>query len=215
MSIIVAGGTKGGSGKTTLAAHLVVMRSTAGRDVLLVDADAQATATDFTTLRNEKRAGGAGYTSIQLSGQAVRTEVKRLAEKYDDVIVDVGGKDTAGQRAALTIAHVVLIPVKPRSFDLWAVDNDEKLIEEARGFNDHLKAYAFINCADPRGQDNQATADLLKERTQLAFIDTPLTYRKAFSNAVDGGLAVTEYRPEDEKAIEEIRALYKRAFSAR
>jgi chromosome partitioning protein len=215
MSIIVAGGTKGGSGKSTLAAHLAVMRSAAGRDVLLADSDHQASVTYFTTIRNEKRAEGAGYTSIQLYGQAVRTEIKRLAEKYDDIIIDVGGKDTAGQRAALTVAHVVLIPVKPRSFDLWAADNDEQLIEEARGFNEGLRAYAFINCADPRGQDNQATADLLKQKTQFAFIDTPLTYRKAFSNAVDSGLAVTEYKPEDEKAIEEIRALYKRAFSAR
>ena len=214
--IIVSGGTKGGSGKTTAAINLTIMRVLAGRDVLLVDADSQQSSTEFTVLRNEKRGeAGAGYTSIQLDGRAVRTEVKRLESKYHDIVIDVGGRDTAGQRAALTIAHVVVIPVKPRSLDLWAVDNDEKLIEEARSHNEGLRAYAYINCADPRGEDNAATAELLKKSEHLTFIDTPLTYRKAFANAINAGMSVVEFRPEDEKAIDEMRALYKRAFSAR
>ena len=78
--ILVCGGIKGGVGKTTLATSMVVMRSATGRDVLLVDADDQATATDFTAIRNETLAdkGGAGYTSIQLHGAAVRSEVMKL-----------------------------------------------------------------------------------------------------------------------------------------
>jgi hypothetical protein len=51
--ILVAGGTKGGSGKTTIATTLAIMRTAAGRDVLLIDADDQETASDFTILRNE------------------------------------------------------------------------------------------------------------------------------------------------------------------
>ena len=103
MSIIVIGGTKGGVGKTTLATNLTVMRSQAKKDVLLVDADEQGSSTDFTAVRNEtlEKQKGAGYTAIKLHGAAVRSEVLRLASKYDDVIIDVGGRDTAGQRAAL------------------------------------------------------------------------------------------------------------------
>ncbi len=52
--ITVVGGTKGGSGKSTVATNLAVMLSLAGRDVLLVDADDQETSKDFTSLRNEK-----------------------------------------------------------------------------------------------------------------------------------------------------------------
>ena len=63
--IIVVGGIKGGSGKTTVATNLAVIRSTAGRDLLLIDADDQETASDFTILRNERMQGGAGYTSIK------------------------------------------------------------------------------------------------------------------------------------------------------
>ena len=48
--IITVGGIKGGSGKSTVATNLAVLRARAGRDVLLVDADGQETASDFTAL---------------------------------------------------------------------------------------------------------------------------------------------------------------------
>ena len=72
--IVVAGGTKGGSGKTTVAINLAIMRALQGYDVLLVDADDQESATDFTVLRTE-RLGSSGYTSIKLTGPAVRTDI--------------------------------------------------------------------------------------------------------------------------------------------
>src|ERR1700760_2684226 len=102
--IIVVGGIKGGSGKTTVATNLAVIRSAEGHDVLLIDADDQETSTDFTIIRNEGRPDGAGYTSIKLTGPAVRTETLRLANKYEDIIIDTGGRDTTSQRAALTVA---------------------------------------------------------------------------------------------------------------
>src|SRR5690349_8442522 len=97
--ILVTGGTKGGSGKTTIATNLAIMRAAQGHDVLLIDADDQETASDFTILRNENLKGKAGYTSIKLTGAAVRTETLRLAQKYDDIIIDAGGRDTVSQRA--------------------------------------------------------------------------------------------------------------------
>jgi chromosome partitioning protein len=80
--ILVCGGIKGGVGKTTLATNMAVMRANDGNDVLLVDADDQGTASDFTAIRNEAMAerGGAGYTSIKLHGAAVRSEVTRMAK---------------------------------------------------------------------------------------------------------------------------------------
>ena len=152
--IIVAGGIKGGSGKTTVATHLAVIRSAADHDVLLIDADDQETATDFTALRNERTGGNAGYTGIKLAGPAVRPQTLRLAEKYEDIIIDTGGRDTTSQRAALSVADLVLIPFVPRSFDVWTLENVASLVEEMQPANSKLKAFAFLNRADPRGQDN-------------------------------------------------------------
>jgi chromosome partitioning protein len=213
--IVVAGGIKGGSGKTTVATNLAVMRAAQGRDVLLIDADDQETSTDFTILRNEQHSDETRYTSIKLTGPAVRTETQRLAAKYDDVIIDTGGRDTTSQRAALSVADVLLVPFVPRSFDVWTIEKVSDLVAEMRAANPNLKAYSFINRADPRGQDNCDAADVLKDTHSLTFIDTPLGSRKAFSNAAAQGLAITELRPQDPKAVEELMILFEYVFDIR
>ena len=210
--ITVIGGIKGGSGKTTVATNLTVMRSLAGFDVLLIDADDQETASDFTALRNELRNAGAGYTCIKLTGANVRTETKRLLNKYDDIIIDTGGRDTTSQRAALAIADVLIVPFVPRSFDIWTIDKVSNIIDEIQAINPDLTAYGFINRADPRGQDNQEAEDFIKQVENLNFIDCPLVHRKAFGNAASLGIGAVELKPRDEKAAEEIEVLYKYIF---
>jgi len=205
--IIIAGGIKGGSGKTTVATNLAVIRAGQGRDVLLVDADDQETATDFTNLRNERGESTAQYTGIKLTGAAVRTEVLRLAPKYQDIIIDTGGRDTTSQRAALSVAHALLVPFVPRSFDVWTLEKVGDLVDEMRTVNPKLRAFTFLNRADPRGQDNDDAGQVLRDCGALQFIDTPLGSRKAFSNAAAQGMAVTELRPPDPKAIGEIMIL--------
>jgi chromosome partitioning protein len=213
--ILVCGGIKGGVGKTTLATSMAILRSVSGKDVLLVDADDQGTATDFTAVRNQSLAdqGGAGYTSIQLHGAAVRSEVVKLASKYDDVIIDVGGRDTAGQRAALLVADVYAVPFLPGSFDVWTLDSVGALIEDAKAFNEKLKAVCLINRADSQGSDNKEAAEIAREIPNLTYIDAPLGNRKAFRSAAAQGLAVTELKPPDSKAISELTAVFKIFFS--
>jgi chromosome partitioning protein len=206
--IIIAGGIKGGSGKTTVATHLTVMRALEGRDVLLIDADDQETATDFTALRNERLPAGAGYTSIKLTGAAVRTETMRLARKYQDIVIDTGGRDTTSQRAALTVANKLIVPFVPRSFDVWTLEKVARLVDEMRAANPQLKAYVFLNRADPQGRDNDEAAELLREAGGLEYLDTPVGTRKAFGNAASQGLAVTELKQQDPKATQEINALF-------
>ncbi|WP_107667098.1 AAA family ATPase [Cyanothece sp. BG0011] len=214
--ILVCGGIKGGVGKSTVATTLTVIRANLGYDVLLVDADDQQTATDFTLMRNEtlSDSGGAGYTSVQLKGSAVRTDTLRLADKYEDVIIDVGGRDTAGQRAALSIASIYLVPFLPASFDVWTLEKVGELIEEAKAFNPELKAYCFLNRADPRGSDNDEAAAIASEITQLTYLDASWGNRKAFRNASAQGLAVTEVKYKDGKAIAEAMTLYQYLFGS-
>lgn len=210
--VIVLAHTKGGVGKSTLAVNLAVERSRTGRDVLLVDADEQATASDFTALRAEQL-GTPGYTAVALSGPAVRTQVLQLRSKYEDIIIDAGGRDTAGLRAALTVADVAIVPFQPRSFDLWTLEQITALIAEAQGYRDHpLKAVAILNFADPQGTDNAAAAEALSGNQALAYLDAPIGRRKAFPNAAALGRGVGELRPQDPKASAEIAALVRGVF---
>jgi chromosome partitioning protein len=203
--ILAVGNVKGGVGKTTLAVNLTIALTRLGRDVLLIDGDEQATAVAFTELRTVQKNGSPGYTVVSLQGSAIRTQARQLSSKYSDIVIDVGGRDTCSFRAALTVADVVLIPVQPRSFDLWGVDQTAELVKEAREINESLKAICVINAADPQGKDNEAAAEALREVEGLELAPGFIVRRKAFPNAAAAGLSVLEH--DDPKAIEEFNRL--------
>src|SRR5688572_24026632 len=213
--ILVIGGTKGGSGKTLLATHLAVLRAAKGRDVLLIDADEQGSAIDFTRQRQQRMKDGPGYTAIQTREADVAVQVRQMAPKYEDIIIDVGGRDTASQRAALTVAETLLMPFSPTSVDLWTDDNVIALLKEARPFNPDMRVYAFINKAFSSGSDNDDAAAILQEHPDYwQYLNTPIGNRKAFSSAFGKGYSITEHAPKDAKATNEMMTLYLHVFDA-
>ncbi len=78
--------------------------------------------------------------------------------------------------------------------------------------NKNLKAYTLINLADPRGTDNEAAAEFAGAVEGLIFVPQPIVNRKAFKRAAASGLSVVEVKPQDQKASEEMQALYDFAF---
>lgn len=211
--ILTVGNTKGGVGKTTIAVNLAIARATDGRDVLLVDGDEQRTALTFTELRAEQR-GNPGYTAVALDGPAIRTQVRQLAPKYDDVVIDVGGRNTGSLRAALVVSDIVLIPMQPRSFDLWAIDQMAELVSEARELNPGLQGMLVINAADPQGSDNQDAATALQDVPGMVVLPVTIGRRKAFPNAAAAGRAVIESgRDKDAKAVTEMMALVRSLYA--
>jgi chromosome partitioning protein len=192
--ICTAGNIKGGCGKTTLAINLVVALAGRGDDVLLIDGDEQGTALAFTELRaGRPGAAGPGYTAVALHGAAIRTQVRQLAPRYDHIVIDVGGRDTGSLRAALLVSDLLLVPTAPRSFDLWGVDQTADLLQEAREFNESLRAIAVLNGADSSGRDNAEALAALREVAGLEVAEVQLGRRKAWPNAAAAGLGILEY----------------------
>jgi chromosome partitioning protein len=210
--ILVCGGIKGGSGKTTIATNLAVMRSGENKDVLLVDADEQESATIFTAIRKRDQTDRPQYTSIILRESNLRSEIDRMRTKYDDVIVDTGGRDTRAQRASLSVADVLLLPFSPRSLDIWTIENVEKLLQDIRTINPDLRAVSFLNRADSYGADNEDSREILSDVSGIEFCGVTIVNRKAFGKAVSVGLSVTELTNPDRKAIAEIVELYEYLF---
>ncbi len=212
--IITLGGVKGGEGKSSLATNLAICRCQDGHDVLLIDADKQRSASDFTLVRKETLGSAAtGYTAIQLRGTAVRDETQRLADKYTDIIIDVGGRDTIEQRAAIAISHVYAVPVVPSSYDLWALEQAAELIDEGRSFNPHLHALCFLSRTPARGSEINEAIELIKEIPQLELINSVIVERKVWRTSTSKGLSVLEIKPSDKKAIAELMALYEALFN--
>ena len=211
--ILTTGGIKGGSGKTTLATNLTIYLSSKGRDVLFVDADDQGSAHTFSIQREATTGGQTGYTTIRQSDKEVRSEVLKLVSKFDDIVIDTGGRDTTSQRAALSITDVYLVPFYPRTLDIWTLEKVESLISDMQIANPKLRAFSFINRADFQGGDNHDVAQLLKESQIVTYLNSPLGQRKTFANAISYGLGIFEMKPKDKKATDEFTALYEALFN--
>lgn len=213
--ILVSGGIKGGCGKSTIAVNLAVIRANAGYDVLLIDADEQGTSTDFASMRSERLPDEKNLTSIALTGKAVRNEVLKLIDKYDDIVIDTGGRDTASQRAAMSVTDYYLVPFTPRAPDIWTLEELENLVEEMAQANPKMKAISFLNRTDHVGKDNDEASNHLSESETIQFLPIRIGNRKVFGNALGLGLSVAEYEAKDEstkKAVAEIQELYKAIF---
>ena len=167
--IIVVGGIKGGSGKTTIATNLTVMRSLQGHKVLLVDADEQRSASSWTDQR-EVNGFETPWTTVQLGGENAGTQIRKMMKSYDDIVIDVGGRNTRSQRSVLLIADVYIVPFLPRSLDIWTLGEVKSLISRTKELNESIKCYGLINRGDAIGNDNKDAIDIISDCSNLTCI---------------------------------------------
>lgn len=214
MSIILIGGEKGGTGKTTLAVNLAALRALQGRDVLLIDTDIQASASYWAQSRDE--AGTQPRVAcIQKFGKGLPTEVRDLARRYQDLIIDAGGRDSPELRSALLIAERVYIPIQPSQFDIWTLGRMDNLVTNAQGFNLNLHAWVVISRAstNPSVSEVAEAQSLLADFAHLRLAHAVIRDRIAYRKAARDGLSVEELKPGDPKAGEEIRAFFQEVFN--
>lgn len=205
--IITVGSTKGGVGKTTLALNIAIARAMAGRDVWLIDADRQGTASTALAIRGEANRLPSIATAHYPDGAQLRTQLMHQRNKFQDIVIDAGGRDSTALRAALVLSDLVLVPFQPRSIDVWAVADIAALITEASSMRDGLQALAILNMADTAGSDNEEAIAALADYPALDYLATPIRRRKSIANAAGNGMSVLEQLPRDEKAIAELNAL--------
>lgn len=203
--IIVIGGFKGGTGKTTIATNLTQIRSKS-KKVLLIDADEQKSATDWVNQREVKT----NWTTIQLSGKNIYLQLQKLKEDYDDIIIDVGGRDTTSQRSCLVMANKFILPFRPRSMDIWTIGHVSNLISEIKSVNTHLECYALLNQCDHIGKDNDEAKQILSKCSEMQCLKQTIGNRKAFPDAAALGLSVNEI-PVCKASIE-MKTVYNEIF---
>ena len=125
--ITVIGSLKGGSGKSTVTFNLAVWLALAERQVVVIDADPQATLSDVLEVRREE-----GYEPmVERLDSSALSQPEALAE-HTDVLIDVGTASMDSFKHALAIADRVLVPVPPSQADIWSTQRFLRFLEVGR-----------------------------------------------------------------------------------
>lgn len=195
---------KGGAGKTTLSTHLAGAFASQGQRVTLIDADPQGSALDWAQRRLQSGQGRL-YGVFGLARDTLHREVPQIALQADYVVIDGPPRVAALARSALLAADLVLIPVQPSAYDVWATQEMVGLIEEARVFRPGLRAAFVINRC--------VVGTVIGREVRAALADQPfltlradIAQRIAFADCVAAGKLVWEVAPKG-AASREVAAL--------
>lgn len=199
--IIAVAQQKGGAGKTTLAAQLAVAWA-AHRNVALMDIDPQSGLTAWHRLRSENGRDVSAIHLSDVSGWRVGTELDRLRNDYDIVLIDCPPHAETETKNAMRAADLVVIPVQPSPMDVWATTPTASFAKD-QGTDVRL----VLNRVPPRSRLVEAVQGMLRN-DDLTLTQNALGNRVAFAASMMEGLGVTESEPSSQ-AADEIRALAK------
>lgn len=209
--IVLIGSQKGGCGKSTTAVNLCAALARDGRDVVLVDADRQSTASNWC----QDRDGNSSLPKVHCvqKYENIRDTLLDLDQRYEIVVVDAAGRDSRELRTGMTAAHVMIVPFRPSQPDLDTLPNLQEIITQAKDYNPSLDVRGLLTMAptNPVIHESEEAREYLADYPEIQMLDTIIRDRKVYRDAMSEGMGVVEMN--NPKASEEIDSLKQEVFS--
>jgi chromosome partitioning protein len=209
--IVLFGGQKGGTGKSTISINVSALLASQGKDILVVDGNAtQGTISNWCERRESTDLPQLTY--VEKSGNLYKT-LDSLRDKYDHVIVDTGGQDSKEFRTAMLAADILITPIYPNQADAETLVYLSTLVEQAQEMNSELKAYVVFSKvhSNPKVKAVRDTRKLIGNLERFHVLDSKTVTRVSYSDSIAAGASAAEMG--DKKAAIEIENLVKEVFS--
>lgn len=206
MKVISIVNQKGGVGKSTIACNLAVAASHDNKQVLIIDADTQGSSLSFRSLRETS-----DIATVSMPSSSIHKDIKNFSN-FDLIIIDSGGRDNNIFRSSILASAgkgILLVPVLPSPYDIWATETTFEIIEEIKMTHD-IECYTFFNQNIARTNISKEAQEALKDvssDTDIKILKTILNQRVDYKNSISEGLGVIEYAPKSKAALE-IDTLY-------
>lgn len=189
---------KGGSGKTTVALHLAVAAQAAGYEAVIVDLDPQGTAEAWGGWRNE----APPLVISAKAGNLTRTLERAREAGAEIVVIDTPPLAQADASAAARAASLIIVPCRPKAFDLHAVRVTASLVEMTR-----TPAFVLFNGGHPSASSGYAEPEEVVRALGLKIAPVRLADRAPYHQATMTGQAAQELEPNG-RAAQEVQAFW-------
>ena len=198
---------KGGVGKTTFSTNLASLFHKKHGDTLLIDLDPQGSASDWDDQKATEESNPLPVVSVK-SDQGLEKHKTRITKGYKWVFIDGAPQIKEKSVSAIKASDIVIIPVQPSPYDVWACADLVDLIKMRQELTEGKPKAAFvISRAIKNTKLSREVKKIIKEYGMPLF-ESYTTQRVDYIETVKTGQSVIDL-PKDNKAHFEIRSIAK------
>jgi chromosome partitioning protein len=193
---------KGGAGKTTLATCVARKLHLDGHDVILIDSDPQGSARDWRAATELDT-----VLVVGLDRPTLDKDVKAIAgdgKKW--VIIDGAPRNEAMTLSAIKVADLVVIPVQPSPYDVWATEDLVSVIKARQEITDGKPKAAFLITRAIRRTELSRDVSTALNEMGLPVMHSMTIQRQIYPKTAAIGLTPADSEPDGE-AAKEIKAI--------
>lgn len=193
---------KGGTGKTTLAVNIAREYTIRAMKTLLVDSDSQGSAQ-----RWHERSGGDLIDMTCLPMNTLDKDVAKFSDRYERIIIDGVPSVSLLTICAIKAADLILIPVQPSPYDIWATEDLVRLVKDRIEMTEGKTKAAFLVSRRIKGTNIGKEVYGELQKLELPILIHGTHQRVDYVTSVEQGWTVCDCHYTDREAHNEISAI--------